>query len=125
MLIEIFSFIFHHLSCKTSFFGIGFFTFILNYQKFLTNLFFLFTINQLLKKYMKQFFNIIMEKLFGLSVGTILLAITVLGMQIAVNFGSMISKSTISMGWTMVAVWLGLITILCLVQINKNPENNE
>lgn len=74
---------------------------------------------------MKQFFNIIMEKLFGLSVGTILLAITVVGMQIAVNFGIMISKSTISMGWTMVAVWLALITILCLFQINKNPENNE
>lgn len=74
---------------------------------------------------MKQFFNIVMEKYFALLVGTIVLAIIVVGMQIAVNFGSLISQSTISMGWMMVAIWMGLITMLCIVQLNKNSENNE
>jgi TRAP-type C4-dicarboxylate transport system permease small subunit len=101
----------------------GFVPFLL--QAFLTNSFFLFSIKVTIKKYMKQFFNIVMEKFFALLVGTILLAIIVVGMQIAVNFGSTISQATISMGWMMVAIWMGLITMLCLVQLNKNSENNE
>lgn len=73
---------------------------------------------------MKQFFNIIMEKFFSILAGTIILSIVVISLQISINFGNTIAQSTISMGWVMVAIWMGLITMLSFAQINKNSENN-
>lgn len=74
---------------------------------------------------MKQFLNTLTEKFFTLSVGTILLAIIIVSMQIALNFGQSIPQKTISMGWIMVSIWVSLLCVLSIFHISKNTENNE
>lgn len=74
---------------------------------------------------MNQFFKIIMEKFFPFLVGTLVLGIIILGMETASNFGVLIDPKTIAIGWVMVAIWIGLISIFSLLFIIKKSENNE
>lgn len=74
---------------------------------------------------MKEFFNLMVDKYFGLLSGVFLLASILLGMQAASNMGYSISQKTISMGWMMVIVWALLITLISLAQFVKNTEKDE
>lgn len=74
---------------------------------------------------MKEFFNLMVDKYFGLLSGVFLLASILLGMQAASNIGYNISQKTISMGWVMVIVWALLITLISLTQFVKNAEKDE
>lgn len=74
---------------------------------------------------MKEFFNLMVDKYFGLLSGVFLLASILLGMQSASNMGYIISQKTISMGWMMVIVWALFITLISLAQFIKGAEKDE
>lgn len=73
---------------------------------------------------MKNFFNTLLNNFFGMLAGTMCLAILLMVMQIFGNFGAHINPKTLSIGWMMVFLWLGIILGMTLFQYRNNQKED-